>query len=158
MNILFACVYVCSFLPACNSALQPWVSLGLLYNRSPLLSIPHLLFPSFHLQGFHYITFGGKEVVTGDYLESFFSSYSFDSDNVSLRWEDTSTVQYRIFEVYVIVMNVYFHLGPSYKYTWAASWPPCQFKYLMPEFAAWMLTRRMNSITRRSNLERSVSP
>jgi hypothetical protein len=31
------------------SALQPWVSLGLLYNQSLLLSIPHLLFPSFHL-------------------------------------------------------------------------------------------------------------
>jgi hypothetical protein len=30
-------------------ALQPWVSLGPLYNQSPLFSIPHLLFPSFHL-------------------------------------------------------------------------------------------------------------
>jgi hypothetical protein len=37
---------------ACHSALQPWVSLGLLYDQSPLLSIPHLLFPSFHLHLF----------------------------------------------------------------------------------------------------------
>jgi hypothetical protein len=33
---------------ACHSVLQPWVSLGPLYNQSPLLSILHLLFPSFH--------------------------------------------------------------------------------------------------------------
>jgi hypothetical protein len=31
------------------SALQPWVSLGLLYSQSPLFSIPHLLFLAFHL-------------------------------------------------------------------------------------------------------------
>jgi hypothetical protein len=31
------------FLPSFHSALQPWVSLDLLYNQSPLLSIPHLL-------------------------------------------------------------------------------------------------------------------
>jgi hypothetical protein len=36
-------------MPACHSALQPWVSLGLLYNQSPLLSIPYILFPFFHL-------------------------------------------------------------------------------------------------------------
>jgi hypothetical protein len=32
-----------------HSVLQPWLSLGLLYNQSPLLSIPHFLFPAFHL-------------------------------------------------------------------------------------------------------------
>jgi hypothetical protein len=37
------------YLPTNHSALQPWVSLGLIYNQSPLFSIPHLLFPSFHL-------------------------------------------------------------------------------------------------------------
>jgi hypothetical protein len=36
------------YLPTTYHSLQPWVSLGLLYNQSPLLSIPHLLFPSFH--------------------------------------------------------------------------------------------------------------
>jgi hypothetical protein len=30
------------FLPTYHSALQPWVSLGLRYNQSPLPSIPHL--------------------------------------------------------------------------------------------------------------------
>jgi hypothetical protein len=31
-------------LPACQSALQPWVSLGLLYNQSPLLGFRTKLF------------------------------------------------------------------------------------------------------------------
>jgi hypothetical protein len=38
-----------TYLPSFHLALQPWVSLGLLYKQSPLFSIPHLLFPSFHL-------------------------------------------------------------------------------------------------------------
>jgi hypothetical protein len=36
-----------AFIIACQSALQPWVILGLLYNQSPLLSYPSSSFHPF---------------------------------------------------------------------------------------------------------------
>ena len=41
-----------SFLPSFLSALQPWVSLGLLNNQSPFLSIFHPLHPLLYLHHF----------------------------------------------------------------------------------------------------------
>jgi hypothetical protein len=41
--------YLPTYLHTYHWALQPWMSLGLLYNQSPLFTIPHLLFQSFHL-------------------------------------------------------------------------------------------------------------